>query len=186
MKYNIPQFLSYYFRKNQEPFQVLSELDENKAEAILKNDVQWRGDGTYLKHRIQHEEIIKNKFIEKGGRPKRKYPIYAILGESPIGPFDMENEYEQKIIIPVDQFNPEDISFTYPDSLYEVPINDIARLYLDRNIEPIVYKIGEMEEIIKQYRVYEIRNHYVEAQIWNDQNIQKYKDTKYWIQCEKR
>jgi len=46
----------------------------------------------------------------------RRYPIYAILGESPTGPHDLENEYPRTIRIPLATFNRDDVPFTYPDS----------------------------------------------------------------------
>lgn len=182
----IPNYLSYYFRNNQEPFQVLSDLDEKTAQEILKSDVLWRGDGTYLVHRKKHEECLRNQFIAKGGRPQRQFPIYAILGESPIGPHDLENEYYFKIHIPIGIFTNEDISFTYPDSLYEVPLDDLHKLYLNKNREPILYMRNELESVIKKYQVYEINNHYIEAQIWNSEILGSYSKKEHWGMCKKR
>jgi hypothetical protein len=183
---NTPDYLQYYFRTGQEPFSVLCDLDEHIAQGILKKDVLWRGDGTYLQHRKEHEKILRNKFIKKGGKPKRLFPIYAILGESPSGPHDLENEYNFKIKIPMRLFSNEDISFTYPDSLYEVPPDDIQRLHLKRNVEPTIYRFDEIEMVIERYKVYEIKNHYIEAQILNDENLKLYSNPKNWEKCQKR
>ena len=183
---NVPDYLTYYFRENQKPFEVLSDLDSKLAEAILQNDVLWRGDGTYLAHRKNHESLLRNKFIQKGGHPSRDYPIYAILGESPIGPHDLENEYAYKIRIPLRALTRDDACFTYPDSLYEVPLDDLGRLHLNRNTEPTIYMIEELGHVIRQYRVYEFNNHYVEAQIWNVLPLMPYAEKIYWQKCVKR
>lgn len=183
---NVPDYLTYYFRDNQKPFEVLTDLDDNVAKALLRNDTLWRGDGTYLTHRKNHEKVIRDLFIQKGGRPKRDYPIYAILGESPIGPHDLENEYIYKINIPLHEFTRNDISFTYPDSLYEVPLDDLGRLYLQRNDVPIVYTIDELSNVIEKYHVYEYNNHYMEAQIWNDEPVEQFADKSYWKKCIRR
>ena len=80
----IPDYLTYFFRERQTPFEVLSDLEEPVAQNILTQDTHWRGDGTYLAYRKQHERLLREKFIAKGGRSKRQYPIYMILGDSPV------------------------------------------------------------------------------------------------------
>ena len=182
----IPNYLSYYFRKNQQPFDVITNYKQDEAEKILKNDKFWRSDGTYFLHRKKHEKIIRHKFIQKGFSPKREWPIYAILGESPVGPHDLENEYFYKIKIPLEVFSENDISFTYPDSLYEVPRLDLGKLYLERSTYPVVYSFHDLKNVIEEYKVYEYNNHYIEAQIWNEDNIKHLRDKKYWIKCIKR
>jgi hypothetical protein len=182
----VPDYLSYYFRDNQKPFQTLTDLDSATVEDILKTDVLWRGDGTYLEHRKRHERIIRKLFINKGGHPKRNYPIYAILGDSPIGPHDLENEYVYKIKLPLGIFLNDSICFTYPDSLYEVTTDDLGRLYLERNVIPAIYTIEELEAIIEKYQVYKYNNHYVEAQIWNDEQLHLYAEKANWIKCTRR
>lgn len=179
----VPDYLSYFFREGQTPFEVLSELDELAAEEILQQDTLWRGDGTYLAHRKRHESIMREKFIARGGRPKRQYPIYMILGDSPVGPHSLNQEYDYRLRIPIKVFSAHDVSFTYPDSLYEVPLDDPGRLYLERNMSPIVYRLEELQWVITTYRVYEFNNHYVEAQVWNDEPLQPYVDSRHWRRC---
>ena len=173
-------------REGQKPFEVLTDLDPARAEEILKHDTRWRGDGTYLGHRIDHERFIRERFIQKGGHPSRSYPVYAILGESPTGPHDLENEYAYKIRIPLADFSRADVCFTYPDSLYEVPLDDLGRLCLKRNTRPTISTIEELALVIRTYRVYEIHNHYIEAQIWNDRPLEPYADERHWLRCIKR
>ena len=179
----VPNYLTYFFREGQKLFEVLSDLDEQVAEKILKQDTQWRGDGTYLKHRKQHESLMREKFIVKGGEPKRQYPIYMILGDSPTGAHDMNNEYDFKLKIPIEVFTAKDISFTYPDSLYKMPINDLGRIFLERNQNPVIYCLDELKWVIEIYRVYEFNNHYVEAKVWNEEPLQSYTSTQHWQRC---
>lgn len=167
----VPDHLSYFYRTGQRLFEVLSDLDEEAAEAILKRDVLWRGDGTYLRHRRKHEQYLRGRFIEKGGRPTRTHPIYMILGDSPSGPHSLEAEYDHKLVIPLSVFAPEDVSFTYPDSLYEVPLNDLGKIYLDRSQAPSVYRMEELETLVARYKVYDFNNHYIEAQVWVDEPL---------------
>lgn len=180
---SVPEYLTYFFRKEQPLFHVLCDLEEDAAEEILKHDVLWRGDGTYLTHRKQHERTLRELFIAKGGQPVRQYPIYMILGDSPGGPHDLNLEYAYNVTIPFSIFTPEDVSFTYPDSLYEIPLDDLGRLHLNRNIHPVVYRWEELESVITRYSVYEYNNHYVEAQVWNDAPLQAYASKLIWQRC---
>ena len=75
------------------------------------------------------------------------------------------------------------IKVTYPDSLYEVPLDDLGRLYLERNERPIVYRVEDLARVIATYRVYEYNNHYVEAQVWNDEPLCSYADRRCWQSC---
>ncbi len=97
-----------------------------------------------------------------------------ILGDTPSGPHSLDEEYDHKLVLPLSLFSAEDVSFTYPDSLYKVPLDDLGRLNCDRDPAPCVYRLEELEEVIQKYRVYEYDNHYVEAQIWNDEPLEKY------------
>lgn len=168
---SIPDHLSYLYRKGQPLFEVLSDLDESVAEEIFRRDVLWRGDGTYLRYRKAHEQYLRDRFIEKGGRPRRRYPIYMILADSPPGPHSPDDECDHKLAIPLSLFAPEGLSFTYPDSLYTVPLDDPGRLHLDRDPAPCVYRLEETEDLIQRYKVYEFNNHYVEAQVWVDEPL---------------
>ena len=177
MTANIPDHLSYFYREHQALFEVLSDLNEEEAEAILKDDVLWRGDGTYLRYRTAHEGYLRDRFVEKGGAPKRQYPIYMILGDSPTGPHSLDGEYDRKLVIPLSLFGPEDISYTYPDSLYKVPLEDPGRLYLDRDPAPDIYRVEEIGDVIEKYRIFEFNNHYIEAQVWVDEPLNAFRET---------
>jgi hypothetical protein len=83
----------------------------------------------------------------------------------------------------VNVFAEGDVSFSYPDSLFEVPIVDPGRLDLERNRVPVVHVLEELPEVIRAYRVCEYNNHYVEAQIWNDEPLRPYADRHCRIRC---
>jgi hypothetical protein len=42
-------------------------------------------------------------------------------------------------------FSRDDVCFTYPDSLYEVPLDDLGRLYLERDAGPTVIESGMID-----------------------------------------
>lgn len=171
---SIPKYLTHFYRKGQKPFQNICDIDIQEAEKILKKDTEWRGDGTYFSERIKHEKLLRSLFIEAGGKPKRKNPIYMILGDSPTGPHDLNNDYEQKIQLPLAIFKSDVISFTYPDSMYKIPLNELDRLDLEKNDSPKIYRMEELDYVIKTFEVYVHNNHYIEAQIWDDKPIKDF------------
>lgn len=181
----VPDYLTYFFRDMQRPFEVLSDLDEQTAASILLNDTEWRGDGTYLAHRKRHEQLLREQFIGRGRKSKRHHPIYMILGDSPTGPHDMTAGYDYLIRIPLSLFSAEEVSSTYPDSLYKVPLDDLGRLYLERNTSPTVYRLEELPWVISTYRVYEYSNHYVEAQVWDKARVLPFGDRVHWERCHR-
>ena len=178
-----PDYLTYLFREGQAPLQTICDLDEPIAEGFLSHDTLWRGDGTYLAHRKQHERYLRDQFIARGGCPVRQHPIYMILGDSPAGPHDLRLEYDYRVVIPLAAFPSHILSFTYPDSLYQVPLDDLGRLYLDRNARPTVYRLHEIAKVVETYRVYEYNNHYVEAQVWDDAPARPYVGEIHWQRC---
>lgn len=155
-------------------YQSICDLNEDTAEEILSHDELWRGDGTYLKFRKKHDAYLRQAFIAKGGNPKLKHPIYMLLGDSPTGPHDMHPEYPHSIKIPLTVFPSGSVSFTYPDSMYKVPLDDLGRVGLERDPAPIVYLFDEIDGVIERYKVFEHNNHYIEAQVWDTEPLIKY------------
>jgi hypothetical protein len=95
-----------------------------------------------------------------------------ILGDSPTGPHDLRLEYPHCVTLPLSFFPRESISFTYPDSLYKVPLDNLGRLHLERDPAPPVYLLEELPWVITTYQVYEYNQHYIEAQVWDDAPMQ--------------
>jgi len=106
-----------------------------------------------------------------------------ILGDSPKGPHDLHLEYDYRVTIPLAAFPPDTLSFTYPDSLYTVPLDDLGRLHLDRNTRPTVYRLHEIAAVVETYKVYQYNNHYVEAQVWDDAPARPYVRDISWQRC---
>ena len=85
----MPDFLSQYYERADGPFSNLSMLPLEQAEEILD---EIRRDGNrfasqrasdYLKKRLELETRIRQRFEEKGGKPKLTRPHYMILGACP-------------------------------------------------------------------------------------------------------
>lgn len=172
--------LYHYFEENKGPFKNLSSLDLNEAEEVLH---QLRTEGTtfagkrsmdYLVVRQELENIARNLFIRKGGKPNKKYPHYMTLG-----PCDWLKDWYKRgeeIVIPLDEFKEEVISFTYGDLFPTMR-------YLDgREYREQVYSKVEILNLIGRYGLPQAWNpegnngpeRYIEVQIWDDEVINKY------------
>ncbi|MBL8591039.1 MAG: hypothetical protein JNK01_00045, partial [Devosia sp.] len=82
----VPSILSHYYARERGPFRSLSDLPHEEAESVLEA-IRQRGDGfasqrrpDYLVIRRDLEALIRQRFIDKGGRPIRSTPRYMILG----------------------------------------------------------------------------------------------------------
>jgi hypothetical protein len=76
----VPDFLSHYYEAAAGPFSNLSMLPPEQAERILEG-IRQRGDrfasqraGETLQVRRGLEELVRKRFIERGGKPKLARP----------------------------------------------------------------------------------------------------------------
>jgi hypothetical protein len=179
-------YLSHYFEKGQEPFLSLSDLSDDEAIKIHKtleteNNIfnKRNKDGQYMFYRRIVENKLYSAFIAKGGKPQRKTPFYMVLGECYFcKSWFMNNEI---INIPLEEFDKNTISFTYGDSFptFDPTTGETQEyrqnIYTYNEIWNIINKFGMPQdkpytENVPYYYVY-----YVEAQIWSDEIIKKYK-----------
>jgi hypothetical protein len=181
-------FLLHFYRRGRAPFQSLSSISEDRALAIMRElyvegSVFWerfKDPQGYLSFRKQVEKRLRNEFVLKGGKPKQDYPIYLVLGRprwTEIAADADTVSTTAEIEIPLSILSPEDVSFTYPDSMVS------ALMAAEKNpeyYEPAyhgkVFTLREMAEIIEkkglpgenwQTRMPRHLAHYIEAQVWN-------------------
>jgi len=116
--------------------------------------------------------------IRIGGKPTNTVPVYTTLGESPEGEFGMRWDIQknaEEIRIPVKEIDMKAVTFTYPDSMYEMIVDvDGKKTGGGRTNTPKVYLYSELPEVIQKFRVYENYRYYVEAQVWNRDMLHKY------------
>ena len=178
-------FLYHYFEKERGPFLTISDLSDE--DAIILQDKLKEGDnilvkrdfdGNYLKQRKIIENWLYETFLEKGGKPKRKTPHYMIIGETD----QCKTWYKciDHIKIPLNEFNKDTISFTYGDSFPTF----ISPQFGDKSEYRLnVYTNDEIWGIIEKYGWLKWTEDtpfhqpsYIEAQIWDDEIIMKYKN----------
>lgn len=181
--------LYHYFDKGNIPFLTLSDLSDEEARKTqdklkANNNVYQRRDydGKYFYCRKTVENNVRSAFIEKGGKPFRKAPVYFILGESHTKNHTIYNEWFRHvdfIEIPINEFDIDTVSFTYGDSFIENhPDHRDQSKYLERvctykEILEIIEKLGWPQDSVQEDSPFWVPR-YIEAQVWSDDILRKY------------
>ncbi len=178
-------YLYHYYDQEIGPFRNLSEVSVEEAKEILRNisntkpHVQCaKRQPTYMQDRIYYENILRYEFEKKGGIIKRKSPHYMVVEHSPWLSTWFDNCAYIKI--PIEEFDVRTISFTYGDShpTFSERVND------GKEYRKKLYTYDEILEIIEKYGMPQDWNddgkygpeRYIEAHIWSDEVIGKYKE----------
>ena len=186
--------LHHYFNKENGPFRSISDLPEKEAQEIWHKMVSYlvrRDGGEYNpadfnemidnRHSMRRdfENEIRKMFIEKGGNAIRNYPYYMILSKDGTPDNALLKFYENGdyISIPVQEIDIDTVSFTYGDSFAQYYGSEF-----NKEEHELVYTYDEILKIIDMYGwVKKNANNwgFVEAQLWSDVQINKYKNIRY-------
>ncbi len=179
-------YLTHYYKRGRPPFLSLSALPEDEAVRIMRSlydetvfGARFKDPAQYLHDRKEAEQWVRQKFIEKGGRPCVAHPVYMVFGSSAwISRHARDGEEPIcEMRIPLSAFQPGDVSFTYPDSMislwfgsekpseYYLPAYRGKVFTLDE-IQAIVGEYGVPEECWDTHLPDELAP-YIEAQGWN-------------------
>jgi hypothetical protein len=185
----VPDFITHYHLPDRQPFLNLSDLDETALTAVLADlhatatsgRSQRRFGPRYMRLRRATERLMRDRFIERGGRPTRRSPHYFVLGESPW--FRGLYQDAAEIRIPLARLPSEQVSFTYPDSVTSMGL--LAEFGIELPVRPhhgIVFRIEELRDVITRYGLpegqepvsydghqFEEFEHYIEVQVWTDE-----------------
>jgi hypothetical protein len=182
------EFLTHIYRRGGEPFQSLSALSDEQALPIMKSlfvagSAYWgrfEAPLEYLQARRQTESWLRQAFIAKGGKPQLPYPIYFMAGNPPwleraADPATVASTV--RIEVPVSLFAEGDISFTYPDSMVTLLLENLKNPEIYQpDYHGKVFTLSEMRAIVAvkgmpdegwETRVPDHLAHYIEAQVWN-------------------
>ncbi len=192
MKAYRPDFITHYYLKGTQPFRSLSALDENEAIEIMRSlfdetvfGARFRDPGEYLRNRRRSERWVRDEFILKGGKPALDYPIYFVLGKSNwLKSRSPYRTLHSEIQIKLSDLAPNDISFTYPDSMIsfwlgnEKP-DDLflpalhGQVFTRSEILAIVEQKGDPEKSWNTNLPATLAP-YIEAQVWNPEPLKKF------------
>lgn len=173
-------YLYHYYDSSRAPFLNLSDLPREMAEDILDKIKRINPESQaakrhseYVADRLRYKKVMREKFAEIGGIIKRNAPHYMVVGECEWLSSWFENSAFIKI--PVSEFDLRTVSFTYGDShpTFSPRVNDgleyRKRLYNYEGILDLIERYGMPQE--NEYG--NVR--YIEAQIWSDETIKKYR-----------
>jgi hypothetical protein len=175
--------LTHYYHKSDRPFQTLSSSSDAKALSIIAS-LQARTGGVYrrfdnpteyLNRRRETERWLRDEFIKKGGKPTTKYPQYFVVDLS-AWIEEGYNGQSKAVQISISTFDPDRISFTYPDSMISYWLNSqTERDFYHPEYHGKVFRLGEIQAIIDRFgipqrewesdptRKYDL---FIEAQVW--------------------
>ncbi|EHB68595.1 MULTISPECIES: hypothetical protein [Paenibacillus] len=174
------QYLFHYYEDSNGPFKNLSSLPLDEAKAVMKA-IKAKGSvfaskrpENYLEVRFDLEEKARKLFIQKGGKPKMKYPHYMTLGRCKW----LKEWYTtgEEIQIQISEFNPDILSFTYGDLFPTMRYKD-GKPYREQ-----IYTFHEIVKIIDEYGLPQAWNpdgdkgpeRYIEVQVWDEEVLRKY------------
>ena len=183
--------LCHYYERDFRPFMPLTALDINEAKKIL---LEQKAAGRFhhpdidefLQRRYARDKLLREMFIKRGGKPERTAPVYMMLGEHK----QWESAYEKPAVIkiPLSEFDPLTISFTYGDSFAVLDPSLFGheeywnKIYFVDEILQIIDRLGFPPYVEYDFKrgIYPTDKHinhhlkYVEAHVWSDTVLSKY------------
>lgn len=185
--------LYHYYEKGQTPLRSISALPFREAEKILNSqrernenlvhpNIKW-----FLEWRYNMDKTIRDNFITIGGKPSRTAPVFCTLGANRGVSTWFENPAFLRI--PITEIDLDTVSFTYGDTM--AVFN--PKLYSGEEWWGKVYKYDDIIRIIDKYGypadpeydgikgIYPKKKplghylKYIEAHIWSDAVIEKYR-----------
>jgi len=153
------------------------------VEEAAKISEQLRREGTsfasqrseeYMTIRRTLEEIARDQFINKGGKPRNHFPHYMTLGECKW----LESWYRNPKVIAIgwNEFLEESVSFTFGDLFPTMRYPD------NKPYRKKVFTKSEIIKLIEEYGLPQDWNkngdkgpeRYIEVQIWDEEIIKKF------------
>lgn len=130
---------------------------------------------SYYRKRAATEKWLYNRFIEGGGKPKTKHPIYFVLGEH--SGFQSFFGNQDKISIPLSHIDDMDISFTPRDSMHLKSMGMTEGTVWNK--KQFLRMINDSDKGVGEF-IFDLpglfRNpgSYIEVQLWNDEYLADY------------
>src|SRR5688500_4068785 len=181
--FSIPTYLTHYY--SGRPFRTLTELTPAKRARVIaglkfpKKDPRLHS-RFYFEQRLRYETVMHEQFRAKGGRPARRRPYYAVLGQSEI----WAKITRRSLRLSLSKLPSCQVSFTYTDSWPTYVDRDLEGKLIPRKPQyGMLFRLEELEELFCAYGWAGDRwkteadwehDLYVEAQIWSDEPLKAY------------
>jgi hypothetical protein len=150
---NTPRFITHDYLPETGPLRSLSDLPLGADDSIFESFLtrhkceptcRRRFGREYLRYRREVEDRLRELFISRGGKPKRKHPFYFILGDSPW--FKGLNDGHLELRINISALSPELTSVTYPDSF-------IALTQTEKPYHNQVFLLNEIDDLVMRHGI---------------------------------
>lgn len=175
----VPSYLTHYFERSKGPFLTLSDLPLDDA-ARIQQELRHTGvfagkrDESYLGVRCYLERLVRDLFVSQGGRPQREVPFTMVLGSCRW--FSSWYKETEEIRIPIREFDPETVSFTYGDMFPAMRVLDEkphrGKVYRIYDLQGLVDTFGLPQDVNPDGKLGPER--YIEAQVWSDHPIKQF------------
>ena len=163
-----------YCHRNCTPLLNIMRLPKNEAFALAREMAEKNKDTTafgrfadfenYYPERLKTDELLHTRFIELGGKPVQEHPLSFVLQGSDF----LDGWFDRGIAttIPLSRIDPEQISFTYGDSMSTLKRDGgLTMLTKDMLLKAISDYNGTLEEFLTHIAD---KYHYIEVQLWDD------------------
>lgn len=117
----------------------------------------------YYEHRIRTEEWLYEGFVAAGGKPQTRHPLYFVLeGNGYLSEWFGGGE---EIRIPVDELEPQLLSFTFGDSMAKLGKPEMRPPFMPDELYGHIERCGGVNELLESIRG---QYTYIEAQLWRE------------------
>lgn len=176
---HVPDFIVHYSRG--EPFRSITSVDHADLSGVIEklNETNaWSlarfSDQKYLSQRHDAEERMRSRFIEIGGQPVLKNPIYFFLGRH-----TRFEEHKKNVgyLIYLQDIDPRSISFTYGDSMFCFNVEN-RRQGGEKYLNPLceeLYTLETLPQLFAHQNFPKIEPLRIEAHLWDTPNQQTVK-----------
>lgn len=151
-------------------------LDEMRYK--IRYSTTRRISANYLKRRFAVEEWLMAERTKKLGKTFLDRPIYFFLGDFTDGKDQLR---PKSLLMKLDAFQPEMLTFTYPDSMASLPIA-LQKNHQNhrKDYHGKVFTLAEIKSVVKKFGMPSNKwtinptmnyNKFIEIQVWDDRPI---------------
>jgi hypothetical protein len=180
----IPQVITHNYHPELGPFRNICHLPPPEAESVL-DKIRATGErrikADYLARRLTVEEWLTRESRKKLGSVRLERPIYFFLGNFADG---LDPSRPESYALPLAEFSPDMLTFTYPDSMASLPLATGAEHARDRKpYHGRVFTLREIEAVVAEFgmpgqrwRTDPSMHHdkFIEVQVWDDRPIKRF------------
>lgn len=178
----LPNVITHNYHPARGAFRNVCHLPFDDAERIIsliraEGASSLRAD--YLGRRMRTEDWLVGQRIRKLGRTPLARPIYFFLGNMADG---ADKSRPASIIVPLADFDPGVLTFTFPDSMHSYP-QARGPGYVAQPYHGQVFTLSEITDVVCRQgfpnplvpRAQRGEDGFIEVQVWDDRPLVQYR-----------